>query len=361
MMIDEGTTIQNSDASDSERVLQQAADDRRRHQTGRWKDALGYTAIIILCVAMALPFIWMVLSSFKSRQELFQYPPTFFPEEWTISNYSAFFLYPRLNEEFADKKSMTDAEMMAVLDEKFPLAGISDPLLVRSLVDGTVQVLRDSSLWRVYGNALRIVFFASLGTVFFGGLAGYAFAKIQFPGRELIFFITLASMMIPWMTVLLPRYLMFRDLGWIGTPLPLYVPELLFATPFAIFFYRQHYRSISSELIQAAQVDGANHWQIYWRIMFPLAKSVTIAVIVFTLMTKWNDLLGPLLYLTKPEQYTPPLMLYNLMRVVGNERNPASTGLRMAGAVITVLPILFIFFFAQRYFISGLTQGAVKE
>ena len=326
------------------------------------KELVGYAAIALLCVAMALPFIWMLLSSFKTQGELLQYPPTFIPKQWTLGNYGALLFYPQLNEEFSGNiGSISEQEITTILAEKFGWSGVDDPQIVQSLVSGKVQVLRDSSILRVYFNALRIVFFAGLGTVFFGGLAGYAFAKIEFPGREFLFLVLLSSMMIPWMTILLPRYLMFRDIGWIGTSLPLYVPELLFSTPFAIFFYRQHFHTISSDLVQAALVDGANYWQICWRIMFPLAKTVTVAVTVFTLMFKWNELIGPLLYLTTPREYTPPLVLYNLMRSVGNETDPTSTGLRMAGAVITILPIVMTFFFAQRYFISGLTQGAVKE
>jgi len=171
----------------------------------------------------------------------------------------------------------------------------------------------------------------------------------------------LSGMMIPWMTVLLPRYLMFRNLDWIGTPLPLFVPEFLFATPFAIFFFRQHFRTIPREIIEAAVMDGANHWDIFWRIMMPLSKGVALSVVLFTMLTKWNDLTGPLVYLSTPQEYTPSLMLYQMTKSVGNEVDPTSTGLRMAGAVIATLPMILIFLFTQRNFIARLTQGSVKE
>jgi len=319
--------------------------------------------MVVLCTLIVLPFLWMVLSSFKPRTELFSYPPTFLPARWTLGNYSGLLLYPRLNEDFTRPEfiSLNETKRQKYLDENYPSWADIDYRTVATLTSGQVQVLRNSSLQRIYFNAIRIFLFAAIGTVVIGGLAGYAFAKIDFPGREVLFVLLLSSMMIPWMTVLLPRYLLFRRLGWVGGPLPLFVPELLFGTPFAIFFFRQHFRTIPSELIEAAIVDGANHWQIFWRVMMPLSKTVVLSLIFFTLLFKWNDLTGPLIYLTDTKEYTPTLMLYQMMKAVGNERDPSATGLRMAGAVLTVLPVLVTFFFAQRYFISGLTQGAVKE
>ncbi|MFH1927366.1 MAG: carbohydrate ABC transporter permease [Chloroflexota bacterium] len=306
------------------------------------RDSLGYIAIVTLCTVMVMPFLWMALSSFKPRAELFRYPPTFFPESWTLHHYKNLFVYSRI------ASGMTGEE----IQQEFGL---------KADVGIAAKALKDSSIARVYFNATRIFAFAALGTVIVGGLAGYAFAKIEFPGRDMLFLFLLSSMMIPWMTILLPRYVMFRTLGWVGTPLPLFMPELLFGTSFAIFFFRQHFRTIPNALIEAALIDGATHWKIFWNLMLPLSKTVVLSLIVFTLLSKWNSLLGPLIYLTHPREFTPPQVLYHLAMAYGNERDPGATGLIMAGSLLTVAPVLITFFLAQRYFISGLTSGAVKE
>jgi len=308
------------------------------------RDVPGYVAMIALCTIMVLPFLWMVLSSFKPKEELFRYPPTFWPERWTLANYKSLTIYAGFKTSEIENLKAQGVDMTDIY-----------------ATEDQGMVLKDSSLLRVYFNALRIFFFAAIGTIVVGGLAGYAFAKIDFPGREALLVLVLSSMMIPWMTLLLPRFIMFRVLGWVGTPLPLFMPELLFGTSFAIFFFRQHFHTIPTELIESALMDGASHWQIFWRLMLPLSKTVTMSVIMFTLLSKWNDLVGPLVYLTYPKQYTPPQIIYHLMRAIGNEIDPAATGLRMAGAIMTILPVVITFFFAQRYFVSGLTSGAVKE
>lgn len=313
-----------------------------------WQNAAGYVAIISICVVIILPFFWMVLNSFKSREELFSYPPTFFPERWTLGNYKSMFIYPGI-----DKHQLKELEEQG--------HDMTDIIITE---EQQTQVLNDSSIARVYFNVIRIVIFTALGTVILAGLAAYAFSKIEFPGREIFFLVILSTMMIPWMTILLPQYLMFRRLGWVGTPLPLFMPELVFGLlhgGFAIFFYRQHFRSIPKDLVDSGLIDGASHWQIFWRLVMPMSKAVIITIIMFSILFKWNNIAQPIIYLTKPREYTPALMLYQLIKVVGNENDPTSTGLQMTSGVITTIPVLITFFFAQRYFIAGMTRGALKE
>ena len=319
---------------------------RRKH--GFWRDAAGYVVMIVICTLLILPFLLMVLNSFKSREELFSYPPTFFPERWTLGNYKSMFIYPGIDRHQLKELQEQGHDMTDIVPTE----------------EQQTQMLIDSSIARVYFNVVRIVVLTALGSVIFGGLAAYAFAKIEFPGREILFLILLSTMMIPWMTILLPRYLMFRRLGWVGTPMPLFIPELLFGLlngGFAVFFYRQHFRSIPKDLVDSGLIDGASHWVIFWRLVMPMSKAIVITIIMFSILFKWNGIVEPLVYLTKPKQYTPALMLYQLIKVVGNENDPTSTGLQMTSGVITTVPVLITFFLAQRYFVAGMTQGALKE
>jgi len=312
----------------------------------KWlKDFFGYAAIIGICVLIIFPFLWMVTASFMPKEEIQRYPPRIWPERWTLGNYKSLFIYQGL-----EKKGVQALKEQGI-----------DTTDIYPTDEAGRNALKNSSVWKDIGNSIFIVVMASLGTVVISGPAGYAFAKIKVPGREIIFIFVLSSMMIPWMTILLPRYVMFRDLGWVPGPLPLFIPELLTGTALATFFYRQHFLAIPDELVEAAKVDGASHWNIYWKIMFPLSKSVAFTVIMFTMLFKWNELIGPLVYLHRPEEFTVTLMVYQLIKRTSLGVDPTAAGLRMAGALITTIPVLLFYFFAQQHFIAGLTQGAVKE
>jgi len=302
----------------------------------------SYLVLITVCTITIIPFLWMFFSSFKPINELTSYPPKLLPERWTLGGYKSILVYPGIerNEIIALKEQGADMTDIVQSREAFS--------------DG-------STLWGSHLNALKLTVFTILGKWIMSGLAGYAFAKIKFRGREALFILTLSSMMIPWMTILLPQFVIFQSLGWVGTQRPLFMPELLFGTAFSVFFFRQHFRTIPNEILESAVLDGASHWQIFWYIMMPLSKSVMGALLVFTMLSKWNSLMEPLLYLTDPKDFTPVLVLWRLVQEVGNDFSPEAIGIRMAGAVLIVLPILVVFFFAQQYFIAGLTQGAIKE
>jgi len=175
-----------------------------------------------------------------------------------------------------------------------------------------------------------------------------------------VFLLILSTMMIPWMVVLLPRFAIFSRIGLVGTPLPLFLPELLGGWALAMFFYRQQFMGISRELLDAARIDGAGEWLIYRRIALPLAMPVTVAIAVLIVLSKSGDLLGPLLYLDDPGEAVPTQILYRMILITGNQSDPISLAAQMAGAVLVVAPILILFFFVQKHFVRGLTQGSVK-
>lgn len=203
-------------------------------------------------------------------------------------------------------------------------------------------------------NTLIITGFSTLGVVLTSPLVAYSFAKLQWRGSKTLFLITIAVMMIPGQVTMIPLFLLFDKLNWIGTVLPLIVPAF-FGVPFYIFLLRQFFMGLPNELKDAARIDGAGEFRIYWQIMLPLAKSAVLAVGLFQFMASWTDFMGPLLYLTNPESYTLSLGLQQFQSQKGTE-----WGLMMAVSTIMTAPIIILFFLLQKTFIQGITFSGIK-
>ncbi|WP_274650801.1 carbohydrate ABC transporter permease [Paenibacillus humicola] len=269
------------------------------------------TRIIVLILLTAgsvlfvLPFWWMVSTSLKSPQEIAQYPPTFFPAQWHWKNY----------------------------EEAWQLA------------DFTTYTI----------NTLTIAVFAVIGHVLSNTFIAYGFAKIRFPGRQFLFTVLLSTMMIPGFVTLIPQYILFAKLHWVGTYLPLIVPGF-FGGPFSVFMLRQFFMTIPNDLIEAAKIDGANHLYIWSRIMVPLAKPAVATIAILTFNGAWNDFLGPLLYVNDVSKYTLQIGLESFKGTV------SSAGMQwhylMAGSLIVLAPVVLLFFLFQRYFIEGMNISA---
>ena len=219
------------------------------------KNMLVYILVIIVAALVALPFIWMVVSAFKSQRELFAYPPTFFPTEWKWENFT----------EAASRGSI--------------------------------------SFWAMFLNSMKIAVPSTLFNVIFSSLAGYAFARLRFPGRDKIFMCFLAAMMVPFVITLIPRFLLFRDLGFYDTYVPLIVPAM-FGTPFSIFLTRQFFMTLPKELEEAAIVDGCSHVRIWWQIFMPLCKPIISTLTVFQFQSSYNDFMGPIIYIATDAKFT---------------------------------------------------------
>lgn len=258
------------------------------------------TYILLLGVSVVLlaPLFWMVFTSLKPMEEVVKLPPSFFPETLQWSNYTETI-------------------------ESFPF-------------------------FKYAGNTLFITFFVVLGNVVSNSFIAYGFAKIEFPGKNLLFSLVLATMMIPSFVTMIPQYVLFTKIGWVGTYLPLIVPSF-FGSAFNIFLMRQFYLSINDELIEAAQIDGANHLFIWSRLMVPLTKPALITIGITSFNGAWNDFLGPLLYIHEEDMYTLQIGLQTFQSQSSTQWNYL-----MAGATLVMIPTVLLFFFAQKYFIQGM-------
>jgi multiple sugar transport system permease protein len=262
-----------------------------------------HAALVIAAILVAFPLFWMVSASFMPRGEAAMYPPRLLPTAPTLEHYRE--LFTRLN-------------------------------LGRSLLNSTIV--------------------ASLSTVvslLFNSMAGYAFAKLRFARRETLFGVMLALLVLPAQVGMLPLFLMLKQMGLVNTYWGVVIPMM--ASIFGIFLIRQFMLAIPNELLEAARVDGASEWTIYWRIVLPLSTPVLVTLAIFTFMASWNDFMWPLIVLTDDDRYTLPVSIANL---VGEHVQDLE--LMMASSVLTVLPVLLIFLFLQRYYVAGIMMGSVK-
>jgi multiple sugar transport system permease protein len=210
------------------------------------------------------------------------------------------------------------------------------------------------ALGRCLLNSLFVAAAITLVSLILNTMAGYAFARLPFAGREKLFRFLLLTLMIPGQVAMFPLFLGLRQLGWIDSYVGVIVPSL--ASVFGIFLVRQYAKSIPRSLIEAARIDGAGELRIFLSVVLPLLRPILITLAVFTFLGTWNDFLWPLIVLTDDRLYTLPVALANLL----GEHAP-DTELMMAGAVLTVLPVMVLFLVLQRYYIGGLATGAVKE
>jgi multiple sugar transport system permease protein len=268
---------------------------------------LTYTLLILGAAMFAMPLVIMVTTSFKSYTEINSYPPTILPNAWLPQNYPDAWSYQN-----------TD----------FPR-------------------------WTL--NTLFILVATLPGVLLTASLCAYGFARLRFPGRNLWFGLTLASIMLPPQVTLIPLYVLFKELGWLNTFLPLIVPAWFGGGALNIFLMRQFFLQIPPELDEAATLDGASHLRIWWSIYMPLSRPVLITVALLSTLAIWNDFFGPLIYLTTPDNYTLALGL-NLFQGLFVTR----TDFVMAISTLMVLPMILLFVFAQRYIVSGFIASGLK-
>ena len=215
--------------------------------------------------------------------------------------------------------------------------------------------LDEMGFWPALSNTVVITVLCVVGQVVSSSLVGFGFARYRFRGRNTTFAVMLATMMLPAQVTMIPVFLIFRQLGWIDTFLPLIVPNL-FGAPFFIFMFRQFFQQVPEELLEAARIDGASALTIYWRLMLPLSTPVIAIVAIYTFMFTWNDFMAPLIYLNSPENRTLALALNSFNGQYGVQyRN-----LLMAASFVTMLPCILLFFAAQRFFIDTGANAGLK-
>ncbi len=213
----------------------------------------------------------------------------------------------------------------------------------------------DAGFLTFLANTLIVCVLGVVGTVLSNALIAYGFARIRWRGRDVFFAITLATMMVPFPVLMVPLYGIFKELGWIGTLLPLWVPYW-FGSAFNIFLMRQFFLTIPEELSEAARIDGASEWKIFWRVILPLSRPVLAVAALFHFLHAWNDFLGPLLYITRKSGFTLALALQNFQ----SQQGGVQWHHLMAASLVTVLPVIVVFFLAQKTFIQGIATTGSK-
>lgn len=258
--------------------------------------------LLLVVFILVIPFYWMIATSFKMDEDIFKSPPDIIPNPINWDN------YPKVFE---------------------PMQGA---LL----------------------NSLKIALLVTIGTIFTCSLAAYAFAKIKFRFRNLIFGLFLATIMIPGQITLIPLYIVFSNIGWIDTHFPLIVPGVLL-NAYGIFLLKQFMESIPDEYVEAAKLDGANHFQVYWRIMLPFCTPALVTLGLFTFLNSWNNFIGALIFINSDSQFTVPLVISSFRTV-----HYQQFGLIMAAACVGVVPILVLYLLAQKFFIEGINLAGLK-
>ena len=266
-------------------------------------DVLLYTILIAISLFMLLPFVWMLSTSFKLAQDIFGYPPQFIPDNPVWDNYT--------------------------------------------------YVIAKGAFRNLYNTAFIAALY-TIASLFFTTLGGYGFAKFKFPGRDALFAFLLATMVIPGAVMMVPSFIIIRNIGWVDTPWALIIPGA--ASAFGIFFFRQFISTISDELLDAARIDGATEFGIYWRIILPIIAPAMTSMGLIFFMGSWNAYQGPRIYLTSPSKF---VLTQAIMSMQGSAGFTA-WGEYMALSVISLIPLLILFLVFQRRIVEGIMAGAVK-
>ncbi len=295
-------------------MMKQAVAIHRQPLSAAVSRGVLYLVVLITSTISMLPFIWALLSSGKDSAEIRAFPPTLLP----------------VNPQFVENYTM-------------------------------IWSVAPFGQWIL--NSAIIAAASLVGIVLSASIVAYSFARFEYPGRDVIFMITLATMMLPEEVRLIPSYQLFKLVGWIDTFNPFIVPAWLGGGAFNIFLMRQFFMSIPQDLDEAAEIDGATSWQIFTRILLPLAKPAIATMATLGFISIWNSFLGPLIYLNSPEKFTAVLGLRYFMQ--GATASQASLGppkdnLLMAASVVVALPGLILFFVAQKYFVQGIVTTGIK-
>lgn len=272
------------------------------------RKALMYILLSLIAVLMVFPFYWMIASSFNTEEAIFKVPPSFIP----------------------------------------------DRLFKRDMFENYVVVLRDYNFLRYTLNSFIVAGLAAVGQIFTCSLAGFAFARMKVKGMGIIFSILLATMMIPVQVTIIPEFLLMMKLNWLDTYLPLIVPSFLVGS-FGTFMYKEFFENVPKDLEDAAAIDGAGPFGMFFKVFFPLSGPQTTTLFIVAFMNNWNDLLRPVLYISDTRLYTITLALTQFQ-----SEYEARWNYLLTGSVISILPLLIVYIFMQRYVIEGITRTGLK-
>ncbi|MDQ8182772.1 carbohydrate ABC transporter permease [Pelagicoccus sp. SDUM812005] len=267
---------------------------------------LLYALLVLFAIQFAAPFAWMISTAFKPLEETMALPPVWIPSELMWQNFS---------------------EAIASM----------------------------GNFWRYAANTLYVALLSVLGSVLSSSLAAYGFSRIDWPGRDKVFYLCIATMMIPFPVIMVPTYALFRELEWIGTFKTLYVPFFL-GNAFNIFLLRQFFLGIPKTITEAARIDGCSELRIFWQIILPLSKSALLVIALFTFMHSWNDFFAPFIFINDQENYTLALGL----QAFQSRQGGTEWHYLMAASTLIILPLIVLFFFTQKTFIQGITATGSK-
>ena len=268
---------------------------------------LVFMVLVLAGIAFLAPFAWMVSTSLKPLSETMTLPPRWVPSSFQWRNY---------------------------------------PDAIAAM----------GCFWRYAGNTVFLCVMTVVGTVASSSLAAYGFSRIEWRGRDTVFLVLLATMMIPFPVIMVPIYSLFKSLGWIGGFKPLWVPSFL-ASAFNVYLLRQFFLTLPKDMSEAARIDGCSEIQIFLRIILPLSKSALLVVALFQFMATWNDFLGPLIFLTEQKDFTLALGLQSFQ----SQNGGTAWHQLMAASTLVVLPVMALFFFTQRAFVEGIASTGGKN
>lgn len=277
----------------------------RRHDP----DPLLYVLVLLLAALFMGPFLWTVGSSLKHPTEIYVFPPLLWPKQMQWQNW--------------------------------------------------LEVWRQVPFALYVKNSVVVTGMAVLGQVLSTTLVAYGFARFRFPGRDFLFMVVLSTMILPFEVLLIPQFLIFRELGWLDSYRPLIVPFFFGTGPFFIFLMRQFFLTIPLDLDQSARLDGARSWQILWSIILPLSRPALATVAIFSFLSHWDSFLGPLIYLNTMEKYTLPLGL-RFFQLVADAGGAPRDHLLMAASLTVSIPGIVLFVVAQKYFVQGIVLSGIK-
>jgi len=304
-MITDATNPSNLDQAGLSRPPRRLSRWQSRRLQQRTASILSHILLILGSIIMIVPFVWMLSTSFKAPGKTFVYPPEWIPDPVVWQNYPNMWTALPFNNFFL--------------------------------------------------NSVKIAGLSTLGQLLTCAMAAFAFSVLKFKGRDVLFLLLIATLMIPHQVTLIPTFILFSKIGWVGTHLPLWVPAF-WGGAFGTFLLRQFFLTIPIDLAESARMDGASIFRIFTSIYLPLSMPALATLGIFTFMWTWNNLLDPLIYVSKLKQLTLTVGLSFFQNQYGGKWT-----LMMAGAVVSILPILIIFFLAQKYFIQGIAMTGIKR
>lgn len=279
---------------------------RSKSATNKNTNTITYVLLVIFGTISFIPFVWLVRSALMETRQIFVYPVEWIPKPFRWSNF---------------KEALTAAPFVTY-----------------------------------FLNTMYVVTLTMAGTLITSSFAAYSFSRLKWKGRNFFFYSLLSTMMLPYAVTLIPTFVLWNYLGLLNTYVPLITPAWLGGGAFNIFLLRQFFMTIPKELDEAAIIDGANNWQIFWRILIPQLKPALAVVAIFTFINTWNDFLGPLIYLTDSSKFTLSLGLSQFKGNFSTQWN-----YMMAASTVVIMPIIVLFFFCQKYFIQGVTLTGLKD